>query len=228
MRSHLIIFTIICSAFAPSFGQYIMHTPNDLEQYMKTSENYQLKIDEKNVVKGSPYLTEEFKNSTLHLNKIWYEDIDLRYDIHYDCFEVKFKTGIQVIDPVKNNMDTVKYNGEVFVRKVQESGKNIKVAYMTLVEDSNSYSLYKQYKINVNSATTPTGYSEAKPAEFKRTLPWYYISNSEKLMAVKGLKSIAEVFNTDTKSVKNYLKKNKYKLSNENDLREVVLFFSSN
>ncbi len=227
MRSHLIIFAIISSAFAQSFGQYIMHTPYDLEQYMKTSEDYQLKMDDKNIVKGSPYLTEEFENSTLHLNMTWYEDIDLKYDIYNDYFEVKFKTGIIVIDPVKNDMDTVKYNEEVFVRKVQESGKNKKVGYMALVEDSNNYSLYKQYKINVNSATTPTGYGEAKPAEFKRTLPLYYVSSSEKTLAVKGTKSIAEIFNIEVKTVKSYLKKHNCKLSKENDLLEVVQHFSS-
>lgn len=132
-----------------------------------------------------------------------------------------------VIDPIKNEMDTMKYNGEVFERKVLEMGKNKKVAYISLLEGDKNYSLYKQYKMKVNSATTPTGYSEAKPAEFNSTTPWYYISNGEEIVPVKGTKSIAEIFNVEIKAVKSYIKKNNCKLSKENDLIEIVQHFQS-
>lgn len=178
-------------------------------------------------IKGSPYLTEDFVPSMLQLERKWYEHVDLKYNIYEDHFVVRFETGILIIDPMKNDIDSIKHNGEIFIRKVYESGKKMRVAYMSLLGVSNSYSICKQYQKDFIQATKPAAYSDAKPAEYKSAVPNYYVFKENKMWTVKGTKDIAEIFETDNKQVKNYLKKNRYKLKNEKDLVHVVSYFSN-
>jgi len=203
-----------------------MHSLTEMGLYMSSSE-YQRQHNEKKSIVGSPYLTEDFEPGMLQLKNTWYDDVDLRYDIYSDCFEVKLETGTLVIDPKKNDIDSIRYNGEVFVRKISVSGKKSEITYMSHIGYSNGYLVYKHYKINVRAAEAPAGYSDAKPAEFRPDSPDYYIFKDNNKWQLTGNKSIAEIFDTDHKVVKKFLKENKYKLSNENDLIQVVRHFST-
>ena len=58
-------------------------------------------------IKGSPYLTDEFHSGMIYWNRMWNEGIDLRYNIYLGKFEAKRESGIIVIDPIKNSIDTL-------------------------------------------------------------------------------------------------------------------------
>ncbi len=179
-------------------------------------------------IKGSPYLTEEFLSGMIYWNRIWNEGIDLRYNIYQGKFEVKLETGTIQIDPLRNNIDTLKYREEVFVKKYLEAGNDKLVVYLSLLGQQNGYALYKQYRIKLTEAVTDTDlYNKAKPAEYKTLTPVYYVFRGNEHWSVKGNKTLAEIFQIDTKVVKSYLKDNKYNLSREEDLLETVLYFSS-
>ncbi len=181
-----------------------------------------------NNIKGSPYLTEEFLSGMIYWNRMWNEGIDLRYNIYQGKFEVKLETGTIQIDPLRNNIDTLKYREEVFVKKYLEAGNDKLVVYLSLLGQQNGYALYKQYRIKLTEAVTDTDlYNKAKPAEYKTLTPVYYVFRGNEHWSVKGNKTLAEIFQIDTKVVKSYLKDNKYNLSREEDLLETVLYFSS-
>ena len=97
---------------------------------------------------------------------MWNEGIDLRYNIYQGNFEAKLESGIIVIDPIKNNIDTLKYREEVFVKKYLEVGKDkILVVYLSLLGQQIGYAIYKQYRIKFTEAITDTDlYHKAKPA----------------------------------------------------------------
>lgn len=178
-------------------------------------------------INGSPYITEEFSSGKIHWNRIWNEGIELRYNIYQGTFEANLENGIIVIDPLKNNIDTVKYRDEVFVKKFLTVGNDKQVVYLSLLGQRNGYALYKQYKIKLTEAVTDTDlYHEAKPAEYKTQTPIYYVFRGNEHWTAKGIKSLAEIFQIDAKVVKKYLKDNKYKLSREEHLLEAVLHFS--
>lgn len=179
-------------------------------------------------VNGSPYLTDEFHSGMIYWNRMWNEGIDLRYNIYLGKFEAKRESGIIVIDPIKNSIDTLKYKEEVFVKKYLEVGKDKLVVYLSLLGQQNGYALYKQYRIRLTEAVTDTDvYHEAKPAEYKSQTPVYYVFRGNEHWEVKGSKSLAEIFKIDAKVVKSYLKEHKYKLSKEKHLVDTVLYFSS-
>lgn len=198
-----------------------------LEQNLKASGEYYRWSAGNSEVKGSAYLTEEFSPGMIYWNDRWNDGIDLRYNIYQGNFEARLESGIIVIDPIKNNIDTVKYREEVFVRKYLQADKGLLVVYLSLLGQQNDYALYKQYQIKLSEAVTDTDlYNEAKPAEYEMQKPVYYVFRVNENWTVKGSKTLAEIYQIDVKVVKNYLKENKYKLSREEDLLESVLYFA--
>lgn len=199
-----------------------------LEKNLKASGEYYRWSADYATVKGSPYLNEEFSKGMIHWNGMWNEGIDLRYNIYQGSFEARLESGPIVIDPIKNNIDTIKYREEVFVKKYLTVGKDLLVSYLSLLGKQNGYELYKQYSITVTEAVTDTDlYYTAKPAEYKIQPPEYYVFRGMKHWIVKGNKSLAEIFQIDDKVVRSHLKDNKYKLSREEDLLDAVLYFSN-
>lgn len=178
-------------------------------------------------IKGSPYLTEEFQPGMIHWNGEWTEGIAVRYNIYQGRFEAEMESGNIVIDPFQNNIDTLRYHEEVFVKKYLSEDNKLLLVYLSLLSQQNDFALYKQYRIKLTEAVGDTDlYNKAKPAEYKMEDPAYYVFRDNEHWTVQGSKSLAEIFQVDAKVVKNYLKDNKYKLSREEDLREVFLYLS--
>jgi hypothetical protein len=88
-----------------------------LEMNLKSSGEYYSWSEGQSKVKGSPYLTEDFHSGMIYWNGMWNKGIDLRYNIDQCQFEARLESGIIVIDPIKNAIDTIKYREEVFVKK---------------------------------------------------------------------------------------------------------------
>lgn len=147
--------------------------------------------------------------------------------IYMGGFEAKLESGIIVIDPLKNIIDTLAYNGEVFVRKILVAEKRNKLIYLPLLGQDNKISVFKQYRMMVTEAVTDTDlYNKAKPAEYRTLPPVYYVFRDNENWEVKGSKTVAEIFGIEVKQVKSYLKEMKYKLSKEKVFVETVLYFS--
>ena len=217
----LILFCLVTRAQDPV-------TPTQaVEMNLKASGEYYGWNAGNNKIKGSPYLTEEFQPGMLHWNGEWTEGIAIRYNIYQGRFEAELESGTIAIDPFQNNIDTLKYNEEVFVKKYLSEDNKLLLVYLSLLGQQNDFALYKQYRIKLTEAVTDTDlYNKAKPAEYKMEDPAYYVFRDNEHWNVKGSKSLAELFQVDAKVVKNYLKDNNYKLSREEDLRETFLYFS--
>jgi hypothetical protein len=178
-------------------------------------------------IDGSPYINEEFDLGMIFWNLNWHEEIKLRYNIYQGSFEAELERGIIVIDPIKNNIDTVKYRDEVFVKKYLNLDDAIQVVYLVLLGEQNGYALFKHYQMKINEAVTDTDlYNEARPAEYEALKPVYYVIKGTETWTVKGSKTLAEVYDVHPKMIKNFLKAKKYKLTNEDHLLETVLHFS--
>lgn len=238
---YLALFCVVAMAQDPAtatLGQNPVAANLALQQYLKASAENNIWSAGNSNVKGSPYLAEEFSSGMIHWNGMWHEGFDLRYNVYQGTFETRLESGIIAIDPLKNNMDTIKYRDEVFVKKFLKVGKGLQVVYLSLVGQQNGYVLYKHYissfteavsetYTDIDSDTDTDLYHKAKPAEYHMEAPVFYVFRGNEHWTVKGSKSLAEIFQIDAKVVKSYLKDNKYKLSREEDLLEAVLYFST-
>jgi len=224
--------TILLIPFIASFSLGILAqnpvtSTQAIEKNMRASGEFYRWSAGNSKINGSPYITEEFSPGMIHWNLTWNEGINLRFNIYQGTFEAKLESGIIVIDPLKNNIDTIKYREEVFVKKFLTVGKDRLVAYLPLLGEKNGWALYKQYRIKLTEEVTDTDlYNEAKPAEYKKLDPVYFVFKNNVHWTVKRSKSLAEIFQIDSKVLKKYLKDKKYKLSREEDLIKTVLYFS--
>jgi len=223
----ILILPVLAFFCLSAMAQNPITSTQAIERNMKASGEFYSWSAGNSKINGSPYITEEFQPGMIHWNRKWNEGINLRYNIYQGTFEAKLESGTIVIDPLKNKIDTVKYRDEVFVKKYRIEGEKTIVAYLALLGEKNGYALYKQYRIKITEAVTDTDlYNEAKPAEYKKLDPVFYVFRANEHWTANGSKSLAEIFQIDTKVVKKYLKDNKYRLSREEDLLEAVLHFS--
>ena len=193
---------------------------------MSLSGNYLIQANKNASILGSPFLKDEFGPGSILSNNQWFENTILKFDIYNGYFVIKLSNGEFIIDPDKTDVDTIKYNGEIFVRLSKEVGNKAEITFVSLLAEQNGYSLCKQYRNLLTEAIKEVGYQEAKPAEYKNMPPIYYVSKDPDTWEIRGINSISEIFDVATKTVKPYLKKNKYKITNEDDLIAVFNYFS--
>ena len=221
------IILLILFAGTSVFAQYPMQSMNTLERFLTRSGDYVENLEAGETIKGSPYTNDAFSMGQVSLDGIWYDSVNMRYNAYDSEFEVKMEDGMYAIRSDVQAVDTVRYNDELFVRKNLNPAGNVRLDFMVLLAEGSNFSLCKQYVIRFNMAEPAGGYSDAKPAEYKSNPPRYYIFKGNDIHEIKGNASLAEAFSTDTKSIRSYLKKNKYKLNREEDLVETVVYFSS-
>jgi len=222
MKNWLLVLLITgCNTLA---GQEFHTALSEID--MSLSGNYLFQSRKNAAILGSPFLVDEYKPGNLFVDSQWYEDIDLKFDVWSGYFVINLSDGEFIIDPDKTNIDSIKYKDEIFVRKNRDAGNNVAMTYLSLLVDQNGYSLCKEYRIILSEAVKEGGYQEAKPAEYKNMPPVYYVFKNSDTWRIRGTKSIAEIFDVDPKTVKSYLKENKYKITNEGDLIDVINYFS--
>jgi hypothetical protein len=181
-----------------------------------------MQLGDDGTITGSHYFSDEFEMGKILLEGNWYDSTLLKYDIYNSCFEIQLSNDIFVLDPIQNYADSIYFKDEIFIRKDVDPGPKIKLVYLSLLTDNKSVSLCKMYRIRLDPPKQSDGYTEGKLAAYVSNSPRYYIFRENERREVEGLKSIAEMFNTDSKTIKAYMKENKYKISREQDLISII------
>lgn len=229
MRKNVVLLAILCCTTGHNLnGQTPLSTMMSLEGYVNRSGKYLMQVGDDREVIGSPYLVDSFKKGNIRMDGDWYKDSDLRFDSYEGVFEVKLEEGVFVIDPTIDGVDSIIFNKETFVSRNLNPGDSNRRRFLVALYQGNNYALYKKYGVRLNNPVKSDGYSEAKPAEFKPNPPEYYFFREQEPIVVKGTGSIADVFGVDRKTVKRYLRQNKYNIKKEKDLVEIAKHFSSN
>lgn len=231
MQIKSVPFSLLTVLFLSCTGLLAQQLPTStmmsLEGYVNSSGKYLMQIGDDSEVLGSPYLSDSFSTGFLHIEGDWYKGADLRYDAYDAVFEVKLSDGIFVISPESLEADSILYNDELFVLKDLLPGDMMRLQYVALLYSGNGYDLVKKYRIRLNNAVPAGGYSEPKPAEYRPNPPEYMVFKNHVPTDIRGVRSIADIFSVDRKTVRRFLKKNNYNLKIEKDLVKVAAHFAS-
>lgn len=177
-------------------------------------------------VKGSPFLEEEFRMGRIMINQSMYEEVSLRYDVYSDRFQVRLTETTLVIDPARNNIDTLYYGGYRFVRKFLLPGKNQTLSHVAVLYQDDRCTLYKRFIMNLVPATKASAYVEARPAAFNPGPPEYYLGRGGDLVQFKGVKSFAGFYGVEPGQVRSLVKERQLNLQDEGDLVRLCAAFS--
>lgn len=190
-----------------------------------------LKNDDDMGVKGSKYLNDNFVRAKISD----FEDkvFAVRYDIYND--QMEFQGGNNQVYVMNKNERTRKItfldtNDAYLIFDYVGDNGEIRSGYFSALTANNSYQLLKKNKvIFIEEKASATGYDAPKPAMFKKTKDRHYviINGAPAILVDTNKKRFSAQFKGQQKEVLTYIKKNKIRLNDDNDLIKLVKFLNS-
>lgn len=176
------------------------------------------------VIEGNPFLWNEFiKGEILTTDSILYTDIELRYDTYSESMQINYKNKIFTLD---NTLDIkqIKIQDQYFHRLNHiDNSDSLNTYFKLLVDDS--CRLYVRYKVKFYDKEKSNGFNTPKPARFGKIYSNYYISTNTSLQPI-DTKKIFFNFIRDDGELKAYIKKEKLKFNNEDDLIKIIKYYN--
>lgn len=229
------------SVFAQLSGQVQTYTPG-VGAYTDALYNYAMGSisdkDEKSVsfdknIKGSPYSSNDFQPTSVYYGDEPSGKLYYRYNGYNQ--EIEIKQQNLVGEPIralgKDKKIKIMVNGrpmsfKTFIDKngVTQNG------YLTLINDG-KFKLYKRLNITFKEAKKSTNsFTEDVPARFTQFTEYYLESEDGKRinqLELNNKKFLKLVETSKQDSVKKFIKENKIKFKDENDIQTVLNFLNS-
>ncbi|RRQ49318.1 hypothetical protein DZC72_01450 [Maribacter algicola] len=183
---------------------------------------------------GSPYVSNNFKQTRISYNDEDMGTMFYRYNALNEEIEIKNtlleEEGIKGLSRDKNIsilVDNKKLSFKTFVT----SKNNTLNGYLLQLIDGKTYDLYKRTRVKFTEGKpAPNSFVKAVPARFSQFTEYYFqkegvnrideipLSNNKLLKLLSG---------NDKESLKNYLKENKIKIKEEEDLIKAFNFLNT-
>ncbi|NKI33239.1 hypothetical protein [Croceivirga thetidis] len=231
---------VIGSLNAQTSGQVAQYTPGVGGEtdglYLNAMGSIADKLDKldytDDTIEGSPYQSNTFAPGQLFYGDENVGEIFYRYNAYNEEIEIKQKnTEIEPIRGLgKDKKIRLVANGKSMSFKtfVDKRG-NTKNGYMTLVSDG-EYKLYKHLKVTFKEAKkAENSLVKGSPARFSQSTVYYLESPDGKRLdevQLNNKKLLELVDKSKQEDLKQYLKENKIKVNDVNDLNKVVNFLN--
>lgn len=221
--SFLIIFNF-------SFSQISDYENNEIYFAERLKTKLVEKFPTNNNIKGSMYLTEMNPiRISLFENKVFLG----QFNAFNGEMEVSFSDKDQ---PYALSKDIKSYQIEfINEKKIYQNYSYLELGLpkseflVNLYIGNNISLLKKEVIILVLGEKAASGYEKEKPAEYKRTRDIYYLmlENGNIIRTPKNKKEFVKRFPTQEKVILDFTKKKKIKMTNEEDLIQLVTFLNS-
>ena len=175
-------------------------------------------------IKGSPFISKDFADGQIRLNNGKIYKGPLRYDIYADQIEFKTSTGeiYAVLNP--ETVDTAVIGKNKFKYLAPEENKSVNGFYEMLVEGN--FTLFEKHQIILKDPQAARPYVEAKPARFETKESKFVIQDANgKLTEIKNKNDLL-LSESNTEKLELFIKKNKIKPSDKNDMIRFVEFLN--
>lgn len=237
---NLLLFTA-GNLFAQLSGQVQTYTPG-VGAYTDALYNYAMGSitdkDQKSVsfdknIEGSPYASNDFQPTSVFYGNEPSGQLYYRYNGYNQEIEVKQQNLVG--EPIralgKDKKIKIMVNGRPMSFKtfIDKSGVT-QNGYLTLINDG-KFKLYKRLNITFKEAKKSTNsFTEDIPARFTQFTEYYLESEDGKRIneiELNNKKFLKLVETSKQESVKKFIKENKIKIKNENDIQTVLNFLNS-
>lgn len=176
---------------------------------------------------GSPYMNEEFKKATVISSEdMVFEKVPIRYNVYYDLFEVQLEEGIYNLRR-GGIVSKVNLEDHRFIYSTYDYLSSEGEGYLELVMEG-EYTLYKQHQVVFKEAEPAQPYQEAKPAKFEGRDPLFYIAHGDKQpVFIRNRRSLLDIAGEKEKTLKDFIKDERLKIRNEEDMVRAVEYLNS-
>lgn len=178
-------------------------------------------------IEGTPYLDEDFHTGSVSFKNKKYTGMELRFNPYEGYFEFKTEEGVKFLDPRATRIDTVWLGEDIYEYVNYQAGKALKQTFMKLVHSSVT-NVYLYSEVILSQPEEASGYDAAKPARFDKMAETIYIlKDKEAAREFKGKKSLEEIFPEQNKQLAAYIKSEKLKLKNLEDVISLCSYYDS-
>ena len=184
-------------------------------------------------IEGSPYASNAFLPTAVYYGDELAGQVFYRYNAHNQEIEIKQQNLEN--EPIRSlgrdKKINIRFNGKPMSFKtfIDKTGKT-QNGYLTLVRDG-KYKLYKRLNIKFKEAKkAPNSFVKGSPARFTSFTEYYLESEDGKRideLELNTKKLLNLVSSEKQQSVKKFMKENKIRLSNEQDVQSVIDFLNS-
>jgi hypothetical protein len=172
-------------------------------------------------VNGSPYHTPDFVQSRVVFPKGDTVPVNLRFDLFSNEMEFKNKDWILWMD--KNNVNNILYGDEKLILTALPRSKGL--FYLFVLEEGD-YSLLVKRSVAFHKAVPTGAYKDAVPMRFLPEANEYYIKKGSCTPNMIGQKKDLDDLISGNSKANEFVKKEKIKVSRENDLVKLVKFLN--
>jgi len=216
-------------------GFFLMHLTISAQEQLRTefgnvyypANMYKTKYD---TPEGTPYLYEGFKPAKIN-------DIQETQLVRFNAVEgnvevVISDTKVVVLDNSKlYNISLLEDSGKVYsTLKYADARGNESYSFFELLDSTVYYKIYLKERKKFYKKVKAQGYADEEPARFKKIQSEFYITDSknrsDRLVIVpQNMKSFTAFLQDDSKSIKKFIKENKLKIDNPDDLIKIFNFY---
>ncbi len=180
---------------------------------------------------GSPYAEPEFLSGVLLTSdSILHDNIYLRYNVHRNEMEVKTSNSedVDVFSLLKSPDFYVKIKDKVY-EFVPLNGKVEDGIYFEILYSGDHVDLYKnQAKKYTPPVPARTSLQGDIPQKFEDVNKYYIVTDEGLLYEIpSSRKAKLDIFNVKKEYLEKFVKKNKLKLNDEEDLLKLITYYDS-
>lgn len=234
MKRLLIFLGITLLGFTDVLAQMTFHSAYEIKRAVELldfnrrhSGDISKFLTEANI-DGTPYLDDEFiEGSVFTTSKTQYVGVPLRYNIYNDQIEFQLGEGPAQALAAPETIEMIEFGDYLFEYVPFVNVKKIRRGYF-IVEEKGNATLYSRPQVVFENAKEPAAYQEAVPARFVKRPDEYYIRiGKEPAMLIAKKKDLEEAFPDHKKEMAAFIKKNRVRPNNEEQIKELVQYYNS-
>lgn len=180
-------------------------------------------------VKGSPYLNNDFEDGQVYINsKVKSLGYRLRYNIYTDEFEIFNSEKNKIVALFKTSDYICKIKGVTYKYfSYTDVNANEKDGYFVelLTAKIPLYLKYRSVYHPAQPSDNPLSYD--KPASFSTSKDYYLLKDGKMQLLPTKKSKFFPVFGQNQNKIKQFVKKNKLKISKEKDLIKIVQYYNT-
>ncbi|GAT63447.1 hypothetical protein [Paludibacter jiangxiensis] len=175
-------------------------------------------------IAGTPYVNETNTEGSFYLsNKTVIKSLT-RLNCYYGNFEFVSKGKIHLVNTA--GIDSVKLDGSVYVyRSFSPDGQNQPKA-VKVIERKGSNGIYEYRQVEYKPEVKAGGFIDPKPACFEWVDPVYLLEVKDKIVVLKNVKSVTDLFPKNEEAIKKYIKENRINFNKPDKLKRLLDYIS--
>jgi len=227
----LCLLLIFIFDFCEAQNQETISNPyNYINTYAADEVKYNTSV--KNVsfkeIQGSPYLIDSFVVGSIYTHRNeQFQNIPVRYNIFTD--NIEYIMGASSVLELKNpeTVEKIEY-GNYKLIYLSQSNKNKSGNGFFIVLTEGNATLLSKPGVTLHKPTQTGGYNDAQPPSFSRNPDTYYIKiGTNQANILRNKRQLITSFPDYREKLRNYIKLNNTKISDQKSLINLVQYYNS-